>query len=153
MHFADLGNNVWIGDFKSCNKHLKEFDLSIHIWRDENITENRVCRRFKDGIDHGIVVKYREADPIKTMSLSLRDIANYASQDGRLLIHCAGGVCRSATLCLVAKMARGRNRYKAIADIYSGMWETYHHAPELYCHIVGDIFDFFDVYISEMYLM
>lgn len=152
-HLTDVGTNVWVGDFLSCNDRLHDFDLSIHIWRNANVGENRICNRVKNNLDKGIVVKYRENDPLHTMSVPIRDVVQYASQEGKLLVHCAGGVCRSTTLALIAKMARGCDKYQAISDIYKGTWETYRYTPELYNHVVKDIFLFFDMYTSETWLM
>lgn len=97
-YLADVGTDVWIGDWNSCDQLLDDYDLSIHIWRDENVIDNMVCKQVLNNTRKGLVVKYREKDPLNTVSISLREVAYYASQDGKLLVHCAGGVCRSATL-------------------------------------------------------
>lgn len=109
MHFTNVGDNVWVGDFKSCNAYLKDFPLSIHIWRESNRGENRLCQRVLGGEPgEGLSVKWREGEPLSALSLPFETIMQYASRQGRLLIHCAGGVCRSTTLAVAPKIVRGQ---------------------------------------------
>lgn len=144
MHYTNIGDDVWLGDYKSCNAHLQDFPLSIHLWRETNRHENRLCERVKNNTSNGLAVYWREGEPLDTLSVPFPSIMNYASRSGNLLIHCAGGVCRSPTIAVAVKVARGTNRYQAIADVYRGMWEGYRQTPEFYHKIFNDMFKWFD---------
>jgi hypothetical protein len=65
------------------------------------------------------------------MSVPLAEVAEFARRPGRLLVHCAGAVCRSPTLAIAAKVARGRDVMDAIRDLWSGLWEGYSEPPIL----------------------
>jgi hypothetical protein len=152
-HFTNVQDNVWVGDFQSCNLHLNEFDLSIHLWRETNRHEGHLCNRIKNNGYKGLVVYWREGEPLSKLSVPFSSIMNYARQPGKLLVHCAGGICRSTTIATACKIARGKSRFQAISDVYQGTWTGYRQAPEFYHHVFNEMFNWFDSYQSCLTLL
>jgi hypothetical protein len=118
-HLASVGHDIYVGNYQACDESLDSFPLSIHIQR--NRDADRRCKRFLTGTGPGLVVSWREEEPLDKLSVSLDEIRAYAKQPGELIVHCHGGVCRSTQLALVCKIARGCDPYTAIGDIHRGL--------------------------------
>lgn len=127
MRLIDCGDDVWLGDFQACNSYLPEFDLGIHVWRNANLGENRVCKFARDVIEKrttgNLVVYFQETHPLSDAHVSIDSIVEYAQQQGRLLAHCAAGASRGPTMCVLAKVARGVEPFKAIDDVTRALYK------------------------------
>lgn len=123
--FADVGGNVWVGDVDACAAHADRFPRRVHVWRGRDRDEGRVCRFHPGGDPDGMLVSWREGEGLDAMRPTFAEVRDYLARDEPTLIHCKGGVCRSATLAVVAKVLRGRDVFDAIADVYRGLWAGY----------------------------
>lgn len=127
MRITDLGHHVWIGDFEACDQRSAEFPRVIHIWSRENFAEKRACTLCVAGATDGLVLEMTEGDPLSAHVLD--GIAEYARPIQPLFVHCAGGVCRSATVALVCKIARGCEPFTAIHEMYKTLWTNLGYTP------------------------
>ncbi len=118
MRLIECSKGVWVGDFEACNAHLPEFALGIHVWKPQNIAENRVCKHARRAIngEKGVhlVVTYSEGEPLSLAAVSIDSITKYARQPGKILCHCAAGASRGPTMAVLAMAARGMDPFKAI---------------------------------------
>lgn len=105
---ADAGDGVFLTDCNHCAANLAAFDLSIHIWKPENLTTGGACPRVHAGSGPGLAIEYEEGASLGTMRPPLAEVVSYLQRPGRVLIHCAGGRHRSPTLAALAKVVRGR---------------------------------------------
>jgi hypothetical protein len=144
MRYADVGHGVWVGEYTACDEHGHEFPLVIHIWKPENWSEKRFCKRLHGSTDsrmgRGIAIKWAEGDRLfEIKPYSIEQIAAYAKQKGNIFVHCAGGVCLSLSLALVCKVARGCDIFDAIRDVYKGIWPSYGCPPNYTAKTIEDI--------------
>jgi hypothetical protein len=119
-NLADCGDGVWIGDREGCDARPKGFGGVMHIWRGDPEGFG-VCRHaLGDGAGQPadeLMVVWREDQGIGALAPAFAEILGYARRPGRLLIHCAAGVSRSPALVLAAKLARGCDPDRAVAEI------------------------------------
>ena len=143
MRFAHVGHDVWVGEWTACDAHSNEFPLQIHLWKPYNWKEKRFCKRCHASTEthngSGMAIEWVEGQRLAQMSVTVEEVAEYAKQPGKLFIHCAGGVCRSTTLCIVSKVARGANVFDAIRDIYSNLWDQYGNPPDWCTKTIEDV--------------
>jgi hypothetical protein len=140
VRFAPVGCDVWCGDWMACNARIAEFPLAVHIWSDLNKQEGRVCRCVAGECPGGLSVRYTEAHSLNTMSVTSAEFMSYCAKPGKLLCHCAGGACRSTTLCVLALIARGRRPHAAVRDVLTGVWDGYGVAATLPAAVLIEIF-------------
>jgi glycosyltransferase involved in cell wall biosynthesis len=120
---CDCGDGVWVGSWKACIEQAGKFDRVIHIYR--NDIKQCICEPISSRWEQGgsgqhlgeFLVRWQELQPFEEMEPGLDAVMEYARRPGRLMLHCAGGVCRSPTLALAAKLARGCPPERAKADI------------------------------------
>lgn len=138
MRLADAGNDIWYGDHEACDEHVAEFALAIHVYSPANQYEGSWCRCVSQG-GPGLLVEYIEGHLPSGASVPPQQVAEYASQPGRLLIHCAGGVCRSPAYALLAKVARGCEFRAALHDVNTALWQACGCVPEWYAPVLDEI--------------
>ena len=139
--FADLGNDVWLGNFDACNRYLKDFDLAIHVWHpDQPGFCNHLLRSESQKQSGGLKILYKEASPLSKDTLAA--VYKYAKTDGKLFVHCSAGLSRSATFAIVCKAARGCDPFKALEEISRAMWTQYEakHSPQFHCKNLNEVF-------------
>lgn len=144
MSIAAVGNNVWVGNFQACNEHASEFPLSIHIWYGPAGDMSGVCDCIlfhRDVFD----VTYSDNEPMRSASQQMESIVEYARQPGKLLVHCAAGICRAPTVAVLCKVARGCTPWQAMHDVAAGMWLAYRHAPSFGYRPLNEIFNLFSL--------
>lgn len=143
MRFADVGDDVWVGDWKACDAHSQGFPLQVHVWKPYNWKERRFCRRCHASTETyagaGMAVRWEEGQRLAQMSVPVGEVSGYCRQPGKLFVHCAGGICRSTTLCLVAKVSRGRDVFDAVRDMYSRLWDHYGTPPDWRTKTIEDV--------------
>jgi hypothetical protein len=122
---AAVGDRIYVADFTFCDSYAKTFPNIVHISSDKDRADGRACRACATADGPGLIVRWSEGQPLSAMSVPLAEVAEFARRPGRLLVHCAGAVCRSPTLAIVAKVARGRDVLDAIRDVIGGVWEGY----------------------------
>lgn len=140
MRLSSVGDDVWVGDFRACDERSGEFGRVIHLWRESNRAEGRLCRHVASGTPPGLAAYWREWEPLATLSVPFPDLMEYARGPGRLLVHCAGGICRSATIAVAAKVARGRCPSHAVGDVYRGLWAAHGYCPCLPDPTLAEVF-------------
>lgn len=125
-NIVDVGHGVFIGDFAACDASGDSFPLCVHVGSQLNLTEGRACRVYtgaSDRADKGLSVEWSEGQPLARMSVPLEEVVAYVRRPGNVLIHCAAGACRSPTIALLAKVARGADPWEAVAAIFRRTWE------------------------------
>lgn len=141
-NLATIGHDVWVGNFAACDARGQEFAGTIHIYRDET-DPTGVCKHVLGKQAGGLVVRYREGDPLDSMSVPVAEVIAYARRPGTILAHCAAGMCRGPTLAILAVMARGGDPHEAIAAVSRGLWHSYHDQtqPELHWRPLRDLME------------
>lgn len=135
---AYVGHEIWIGNVEACDQDHVSHELSIHI-RHHKKAVPLPCRRSTNSSSEGLFLCYDDGDPLTAASVPLESIAAYARRVGRLFVHCGWGLCRSPTIALLCKVARGADPFSAMADIGRGLWEGYEAAPQFHSVPVIDI--------------
>jgi hypothetical protein len=129
---ADCGDGVWVGSYLACDRLAHTFPRSIHLWKPENVHGGesdgrggilgvRCCRRVLDGSGPGLAVEWREEQGLGAMVPSFAEVMEYARRPGDLHVHCAGGVCRSTAIGIAAKIARGCDPDRAVAEVAAAL--------------------------------
>lgn len=138
--YCAIGHDIWIGNADYCDLKGSQFDLVIHVHHEASPTPGR-CKAFDKLPDSkGFFVRYIDCESLDRATLlsvptdqqkrrQIEQIAVYASQPGRLLCHCAAGMCRGPTMAAIAKVARGCTFPQAMHDIYQGLWAGYYTCP------------------------
>lgn len=142
MSVVDVGHGVFIGDFGGCDERGATFPLCVHIWSQLNVTEGRACRVCKgvaQRADKGLSIEWTEGQPLAKMSVPLHEVVAYLRRPGDVLIHCAGGACRSPTIALLTKLARGDGPWGAIGHICYRTWEERGFVPTFLPDPTGDV--------------
>jgi hypothetical protein len=111
---AAVGDRIYVADFTFCDSYAKTFPNIVHISSDKDRADGRACRVCATGDGPGFIVRWSEGQSLSAMSVPLDEVAAFARRPGRLLVHCSGAVCRSPTLAIAAKVARGRDVMDAI---------------------------------------
>lgn len=126
MRLVDCGDGVWLGDYIACDVSIHEFDLGVHVWRNTNLKEDRVCRFARDVIEGrtkgNLIVYFQENHPLRDAHVPLQNIVEYSRQPGRLLAHCAAGASRGPTMAVIAKVARGCDPLLAIMEVTRALY-------------------------------
>ncbi len=138
-NLANVGNNVWVGDYTACDEHSGSFEKVIHVWHLYQKGQG-LCRTLMSGCE-SFSIMYSDGDPIARASQSLDAVAAFAGGEEKLLVHCAAGLCRGPTFALVAKIARGCDPYLAISDIYRGNHRDRGVAAQFFFQPIGEILD------------
>lgn len=148
--FAACGNDVWVGNFAMCDERHTGFDRIIHVHHELSPTPGR-CKAFEAQGPGGLFVRYVDgtslsaaeiANPLdyeKRGAQNVPIIAGFASKPGRLLCHCAAGLCRGPTMAIIAKIARGCTPWQAAHDVSQAMWLGYRQHPQLFCVPLNEI--------------
>lgn len=123
-NLAPIGHDVWVGNYAACDIGGPSFDRIIHIYRDD-ADQTGVCKHVLGQQAGGLVIRYCEGDPLESMSVPVAEVIAYARRPGRLLSHCAAGMCRGPTLGILAVMARGGDPHEAIGAVSRGLWRDY----------------------------
>jgi hypothetical protein len=132
---ADVGNGVWVGDLAACNACGSTFPNAIHIWRDGDRDERAICKA--NGKELSIC--YKEGGRLATMSVPIDAVVAYMRRPGPILIHCRGGSCRSTTLAILAKVARGCEVKAAIVEVFLSVLDAYGVVSLLFPEPIADI--------------
>ncbi len=120
-----------MGDFEGCDARGHDFPNVVHVWSDLNRTEGRVCRCVSGPVPIGFPVRWSEGERLSAMSIPVDVVVAYMRKPGDLLIHCAGGACRSPVLAVLAMVARGDNVWGAIGHVFRRTWEGRGFTPTL----------------------
>ena len=136
---ASLGNDVFVGNFESCDPAA--YDLIIHVWRRSNVP-NHTCKVVSGKIDHGLKVYWQEGARLSELNPSFDEIVAYMKKPGKLLLHCVAGICRSTQLAVAALVVRGVEPVEAVRRVYDGCWNQYvlQGVPELYNYNLHEMF-------------
>jgi hypothetical protein len=127
MRLSSIGSDIWIGEHQACGS--RPFDLTIHIWQDENLLTGHVCPTVREG-GEGLVIHWTPGLRLEDMSVPMADVADYICRDGTLLIHCAHGIARSSLLGVAALSLRsGCDPWFAAATVGRAVWGYARHAP------------------------
>jgi hypothetical protein len=125
MRYTEIRDGVGVGDFAACDVVGSRFGgRVVHVWKDED-RAGRLCAYVARGTLGGLVVRWREGHPLAEMDPGLGDFLAFVRPPGPLLIHCAGGACRSPTLAVLALIARGRTPHAAVRDVLTAVWDGY----------------------------
>ena len=136
--YCPVGHDIWVGNYDYCNHHSKDFDLVIHVTAHK--PQHGRCAAFDSDEQRGFFIQYDDLTSLSTAiplesplsdQKQIQRIAAYARQPGRLLSHCAAGMCRGPTMAILAKCARGCLFPDAVRDVVNGMWLGYQTAPFL----------------------
>jgi protein-tyrosine phosphatase len=113
-----------------CQATAAPFERTIHIYRDDAPQYNcQAVHGERTGQD--LVVEYKDGLPLSRELME--NVAQFASGQHRLLVHCAAGRTRSPTLAIVAKVARGRLLEEAIGEVSCAIWNARRESINL-CH-------------------
>lgn len=146
--YAACGDGVWVGNAEMCDQRRRQFDLTIHVHHERSPTPGR-CKAFDSGaggeITKDLFVRYVDGSSLSTAEIytgapqsfvqgapALQTIAAFARRDGRILCHCAAGLCRGPTMAILAKIARGCTPWQAMHDVSQAMWLGYQQSPMLF---------------------
>ncbi len=138
--YASCGHGVWVSNAEMCDVRRHWFDRAIHVHHSESPTPGR-CKLWdvsRSG-ERDLFVRYIDGSSLTTAldhnsntKLSIHQIAEFAKQDGKLLCHCAAGLCRGPTMAVLSKVARGCTPWDAMRDVAQAMWLGYLQSPQLF---------------------
>ncbi len=141
----DAGADVFIGGFADC-MGATPFDRKVHIWRNRDVLQKRVCTYPRNGGNSTPVgcttdlsIYWREGDSLASMSVPVDQFIRFVAPPGKLLVHCAGGHCRSVHLAVLAARVRGLDPLDVIDRINRAMFAGGRFLPGWYWEVIGDI--------------
>ena len=145
--YAACGNGVWVANAETCDQRGGGFDRTIHVHHSQSPTPGR-CRAWNGAGDaaRDLFVRYVDGESFSTARdhntdspLSIARIAAFAKPDGRLLCHCAAGLCRGPTMAVLAKIARGCTPWQAMHDVAAAMWLGQQRSPQFFSLPLSEI--------------
>lgn len=130
-----VGLDVWTGSKHECG--VPSFSRTVHIWRDDQVGPG-TCEmwpmREMTSEDH-LWIEYKDGDAIPVAAIDA--VKEFAREPGKLLVHCAAGMGRSATLAIVALASRLRLPgnpwpiWDALKNICERYYEIHGQAPNI----------------------
>lgn len=128
---ADVGNGIFVGDFRACDQSGPSFDRVVHVWKHGDVAARATCGTcLAHTWINGVTVNWTEGEPVSRLTIPMADLMRLFADEGRMLIHCSAGLCRSATLAIAAKAARGVNPFDALHQVAEALWRQRRVMPE-----------------------
>lgn len=144
-HVSTAPKNLYLGNYDACNRAVLPDDCQIlHIWHD---TQPGTCYKQALGGHSGsckTLMEYREHALLTPEQIQV--VVDLARSEDSLFVHCAAGLGRSPTLCVLVLAARGIPPWEGMAMVAKAMWQQYviPHCPSFDCKVLNQIFAFYD---------
>lgn len=143
---CDYPINLYLGNYDACNRaELPEGCKILHIWHDN---QPGIC--YKKAMGQEVSFEYLEHTLLTDEQIQL--VVDLARSENSLFIHCAAGLGRSPTLCVLALAAIGIPPWDGMSYVAKAMWKQYAipHCPSFDCKVMNQIFAFYDKLSGQM---
>lgn len=137
-HVCEFPIDLYLGNFDACNHtDLSDDYKRLHIWHD---SQPGVC--YEQALGKPDSFEYKEHQLLT--DTQIQQVVELARSTDKLFVHCAAGIGRSSTLCVLVLTARGIPPWEAMAMIAKAMWQQYviPHCPSFDCKVLNQIFAF-----------
>jgi hypothetical protein len=136
--------DLYLGNYDTCNQvTLPEDCIQIHIWHD---SQPGVCYKAVIRGEQGIhlYMEYKEHDLLTETQIS--ELTKLTEQNKPIFVHCAAGLGRSPTICVLLLVACGMPPWEAMSVVAEAMWKQYviPHCPSYDCKVLNQIFSYYD---------
>lgn len=135
--------DLFLGNFDGCNRSELPANCNrLHIFHESQSGYCFAIHGTKTSRD--ILMDYKEHALLTTENIDL--VARLARLREPLFVHCAAGIGRSPTVCVLALAAAGIPPWKAMSQVAEAMWREYSikHCPSFDCKVLNQIFAFYD---------